>query len=215
MNLGGLDPSRVVLLLVPMILSLTWHEFAHAFMAKRLGDRTAEEQGRLTLNPLAHVDPIGTLLIPAIGALSGIPLIGWARPVPVDTARFRRGVDRRRGYALVSAAGPFSNLLLAVLAAAALAFGGNFVAGSRGLSELCEVLLKMNVGLCIFNLLPIAPLDGSKLLPRSLDGFQRTIAPYSMIILMGILMVPALARTLIWMPVAYVEMAIRLIFGLL
>src|SRR5947208_1658250 len=103
-----------------MIISLSFHEFAHALVAKALGDRTAEREGRLTLNPGAHIDPVGTLLLPFVGALSGIPLLGWARPVPVNPAEFRRGVDRRRGYALVSIAGPVSNLLLAVVGAAVL-----------------------------------------------------------------------------------------------
>src|SRR5687767_13244524 len=111
-------------MLIPMIMSLSFHEFSHARVARWLGDDTAERQGRLTLNPISHIDPFGTLLIPAIGAATGVPLIGWARPVPVNPARFRRGVNMRRGFALVSAAGPLSNLLLAVISAAILAFGG-------------------------------------------------------------------------------------------
>src|SRR4051812_9590379 len=105
-----------------MILSLTVHEWAHAMSARILGDRTAEEEGRLTLNPQAHVDLWGTILIPAFSIImGGLPFLGWAKPVPFRRDRFRRGVNRRLGSAIVAAAGPLSNLALAVLAAAALA----------------------------------------------------------------------------------------------
>lgn len=204
----------MVVRLVPMILSLSFHEFAHAWVARRLGDPTAEEQGRLTLNPLAHVDPVGTLLIPAISSLTGVPLIGWARPVPVDPSRFRRSVDRRRGYALVSAAGPLANLLLAVISAAVLTFGGSMVMGNAGVYRLFSVLLVMNVALCIFNLLPIAPLDGSRLLPPSMDRLQRAIAPYSVFILMGIVMWPTASRWLLGTPVLLVLRALDAVFNL-
>ena len=206
------DPAQVLLMLIPMILSLSFHEFAHAQVARWLGDDTAERQGRLTLNPIAHIDPIGTLLLPAIGALTSIPLIGWAKPVPVNPARFRKNVNMWRGFALVSAAGPLSNLFLAVLAAAALAFGGDTVLGNPGLFRLVWAMFLMNVGLCVFNLLPLPPLDGSRLLPRSTDKFQAMIQPYSMFILMGIMLIAPVREILILTPIRFVIGVLAAIF---
>ena len=197
-----------------MIISLSFHEFCHAFVAKLLGDDTAERAGRLTINPVAHIDPIGTLLIPAIGAFSGVPLIGWAKPVPVDPRRFRSTVDKRRGYLLVSAAGPFSNLFLAFLAAAILAFGGHGVRDNRGIVELLIILLQMNVGLCVLNLLPIPPLDGSKLLPRALDPMMASIQRYGMMILMLVMFIPPLSRAVFGTPVRFIVGLILRAFSL-
>src|SRR5512134_1879423 len=104
--------QRGLLLLPPLLLSLSFHEWAHAWSAHKLGDDTAERMGRLTLNPLAHIDPLGTILLP----LLGVPF-GWAKPVPVNPARFRRGVHMGRGMMITSAAGPLSNLLLATVCA--------------------------------------------------------------------------------------------------
>lgn len=210
----SVNPARIVLMLVPMILSLTFHEFAHARVARWLGDDTAERQGRLTLNPLAHVDLFGTLLIPIVGAMTGVPLIGWAKPVPVNPARFKRGVNPWRGYGLVAAAGPFSNLLLALISAAIIAFGGVAIWTNRGVMELLGAMLFMNVGLFVFNLLPLPPLDGSRLLPRSTEALQAKIQPYSMFILMGILWFGPLKEVLIVTPVRFVLGAIGAIFRL-
>src|SRR5262249_48596551 len=146
--------------------------------------------------------------------MSGVPLIGWAKPTPVDSRRFRPSVNRRTGFALVSAAGPLSNLILAVISAAILAFGGTAVRSNHGVVQLLGTMLQMNVGLCIFHLLPLATLDGSRLTPRSLDSFQQRIAPYSMFILMGILMVRPLAELLIYTPVRFVTGLIVGLFGL-
>ena len=197
-----------------MVLSLTFHEFAHALVARWLGDDTAKRAGRLTLNPMVHIDPVGTLLLPAMGALTGVPLIGWAKPCPVDPSRFRAKVDRRRGFALVAAAGPLSNLLLALISAAVIRFGGDALAEHAGLALLFSAMLRMNVGLFVFNLLPIAPLDGSRLTPRSLDRYQRQIAPYSMFVLMGIVMIEPLRSFLIARPVGFVVRCLATIFGL-
>jgi Zn-dependent protease len=155
-----------ILIFVPLLLSLTVHEFAHAYSAFLLGDDTAARDGRLTLNPIVHMDPIGTLLLP----LLGVPF-GWAKPVPVNPARFRRDVTMRTGMIITAAAGPLSNLLLAILSGVALGLLLRFgvihwsVVGA-GVAPLLMIAIEMNLALCLFNFLPIPPLDGS----RVVDG---------------------------------------------
>jgi Zn-dependent protease len=148
--------------LIPLILSLTVHEFAHAWSAWKLGDDTAARMGRLTLNPLVHIDPIGTLLLP----LLRVPF-GWAKPVPIDPARFNRGVSMSTGVVLTAAAGPLSNALLAVVCAVAYGLLYRYAPGvaepGAGWFELLQNLIEVNVALAIFNLIPIPPLDGSRI----------------------------------------------------
>jgi Zn-dependent protease len=147
--------------LIPLVLSLTVHEFAHAWSAYLLGDDTAARQGRLTLNPIVHMDPLGTFLLP----LLGIPF-GWAKPVPVDPARFTRKVSMGTGMMVTAAAGPFSNAVLAVLCA--VGYGLLYrlapatLGAQPGLASLLLISMQMNIGLAIFNMLPIPPLDGSR-----------------------------------------------------
>jgi Zn-dependent protease len=158
--LGQADLLERVMYVIPLILSLTVHEYFHAWTAWKLGDDTAARMGRLTLNPIPHIDPIGTLLLP----LMKVPF-GWAKPVPVDVRRIRRGISMAKGNILISAAGPLSNLALAVLASIVFAllirFAPDAVADGQGAGELLRILIIVNVGLAIFNLLPIPPLDGS------------------------------------------------------
>jgi Zn-dependent protease len=138
---------------VPLALSLTVHEWAHARAAAGLGDPTAQSQGRLSLDPLVHLDPVGSVLLP----LLGLP-VGWARPVPVNPANFRGGGDGRLGMMWTAAAGPLSNVALALGAALALAAG---LDGQPG--ALCAHLVVLNLSLAFFNLLPLPPLDGSRI----------------------------------------------------
>ena len=144
------------------ILSLSFHEFAHAWSAWWLGDDTASREGRLTLNPVSHIDLLGTIILP----LLGVPF-GWAKPVPVNPARFRRDVNMSSGMAITASAGPLSNVLLATVAAVLLGLGLRFA------PELVErdtpgqffllAMMQMNVGLALFNMLPVPPLDGSRI----------------------------------------------------
>ncbi len=155
------------MLLVPLILSLTVHEYAHGWTARRLGDDTAERAGRLSLNPLVHIDWLGTVLLP----LLGIPF-GWAKPVPVDPTRFRRGVRMGTGMALTASAGPISNVILAILATvgygALVRFSPETLDGTPGIAALLQSVIGINVSLALFNLIPVPPLDGS----RIVDGFM-------------------------------------------
>ena len=178
---------------VVLLFSLSVHESAHAWTASRLGDDTALRLGRVSLNPLVHIDPIGTVLIPLLQMFSpvGIPLMGWAKPTPVDPRNFRRGW-LARGQVLVAGAGPVSNLLLAFVFTAAL-----FVEHRAGVSaslprpvfEMLRTGVLMNVALAVFNLVPLPPLDGSWIaswgLPRSIAAvYDRIVEPYGQWILL-------------------------------
>lgn len=161
------DPKRAVLLFVPLILSLAVHEFAHAWSAYKLGDDTAARAGRLTLNPFAHADLIGTIVFP----LLGVPF-GWAKPVPVDPRRFRRSIRMGTGMAITASAGPIANILLAVIVTTLFALLVRFAPGvlqsDNGIHELLITAIFLNVNLALFNLIPVPPLDGS----RIVDGFM-------------------------------------------
>jgi Zn-dependent protease len=179
---SALQPSSLVIAIfefVLLIFSLSVHECAHAWMASRLGDQTARLQGRVTLNPIYHIDPFGTLLFPAImifgplfsgGAMSGF-LFGWAKPTPVITRNFKRIV---RDDTLTTLAGPVSNLLLAfggflglaaiILLQGQLPAGENIATNVQALALLFELAINVNLALFFFNLLPLPPLDGSRIL---------------------------------------------------
>jgi Zn-dependent protease len=175
-----------------LLASLSIHEAAHAFAADRLGDPTARLLGRLTINPIAHIDPIGTLLLPGIAIATGLPIIGWAKPVPVNLHHLRHP---RRDFMYIAAAGPASNLLQAlVLAGAAwLLFPGG-MAGEPGLAPALLVLgVRINVLLAVFNLIPVPPLDGGNviggLLPeRVADAYDRLVRPWGFLVLYAILL---------------------------
>ncbi len=183
-----------MMILIPLILSLSVHEWAHAWTACMLGDRTAESQGRLTLNPLAHIDPIGTVLLP----LLGVPF-GWAKPVPINPAYFNHSVTMRTGVMLTALAGPVSNLCIAVICAIlqGLLIGTGEVPYGQGpmLATLFGWLISMNIALAVFNMLPIPPLDGSRivdgLLPDRLRSGWDGIARIAPIVLMVVFVVLA------------------------
>lgn len=193
--LADLDFLQIGLLLAVLIASLSFHEAAHAWAADRLGDPTARLLGRLSLNPLVHIDPIGTVLFPLVAIATGVPLIGWAKPVPVD---FRNLRSPRRDFALVAAAGPASNLVLA--AAGALAFAA-IRGGSDDFGQLeytVAFFVLMNVLLAVFNLIPVPPLDGGNILlgvlPSSMVGVVERIRPYGILVLYGLMFSGLLSR---------------------
>jgi Zn-dependent protease len=146
------DPMAFVLMAIPLLYSIIFHELAHGWVAYRMGDPTAKMMGRLSLNPLKHLDPIGTLMLFFVG-------FGWAKPVPVNFLNLR---PRRAGLILVSAAGIVTNMLLALIAY--LWLGRISVYSNHMLAEILNNLMWINAGLAVFNLVPIPPLDGSKIL---------------------------------------------------
>jgi Zn-dependent protease len=180
-----------VLVFIPVVLSLGAHEWAHARAALALGDDTAARLGRLTLNPLAHLDPLGTLL-----PLLGFPL-GWAKPVPIDPNRFRTDVSLGFGLVVTAAAGPLANFVLAALCLAATAATARLAPSAVGQSSTLALLLAqglfVNLTLGVFNLLPIPPLDGSRivdgLLPFEWRGPWHAFSRYGSVILLLLLFV--------------------------
>lgn len=160
-SLAGLDFTYLLIAFVVLISSLTFHEAAHAWTANQLGDPTARLLGRLSLNPAVHIDVVGTILFPLIALMTGVPLIGWAKPVPVDMRNLRAP---RRDFAVVALAGPISNLLLATVGAVLL---NVLLAGSAQPGVMAEGLAQfvlINILLAVFNMIPIPPLDGGNVL---------------------------------------------------
>lgn len=156
-----------IFIIIALVMSATFHEYMHGFAANELGDPTAKNAGRLSLNPLKHLDPVGSILIPFILIISHSPfLFGWAKPVPYNPNNLR---DKKWGDAIVSVAGPLGNLILAILFAIVL----RFISPLQPLYELIGQVILINLVLMVFNLIPIPPLDGSKILAVFLPQKQR------------------------------------------
>ena len=177
--------------LVAMVLSIAVHEFMHAFAASRLGDPTPESEDRLTLNPISHADPIGTIALPLIAAFSAMPLFGWGRPVPTQPSYYTRKISMRSGLAIVALAGPLGNLLLGLLVIVLVFLLSTLGVLTEELAMPLRVFLHLNLVLMVFNLLPIHPLDGGKivasLLPARLDYIDDALQQYGMYVLIALL----------------------------
>jgi Zn-dependent protease len=203
----NIDPIAAATGFGIVLISLTIHEAAHAWAANRLGDSTARLLGRLSLNPIVHIDPIGTLLLPILAAISGLPIIGWAKPVPVNVRNLR---SPRRDFMLVAAAGPISNLLQAVVAALLFRLAVGVVdAPNVYASPLVTVpfeAVKINLLLAFFNLIPVPPLDGGNvalgLLPPALAAQFGQVRQFGFIILY-VLMYTGIASSLIIPPTLF------------
>ncbi len=191
-----------LLLLIPLLVfSVVVHEVAHGWVALKQGDDTALRLGRLTLNPFPHLDPVGSVILPALLAFSGAPVLGWAKPVPVDPSKYRHF---RRGDILVSLAGVAANLLLVLLFALVLVVvvrvGGGMPAQGSAAGMLVLMMMagiQVNLALIVFNLIPIPPLDGShvvaQLLPPRLAARYVEVGRYGMVILFGLLFLGGLS----------------------
>jgi Zn-dependent protease len=210
--------QQIAIWAIPVLFAITVHEAAHGYVAQRYGDDTAARAGRLSLNPIRHVDPVGTLLVPALLLLFKAPfLFGWARPVPVD---FRKLRSPLRDMAIVAAAGPASNLVMAFgwagLVWAYFASGAP-AGGWTLLRDMGVAGVAINVVLMVLNLIPLPPLDGGRiavgLLPRSLGLPLSRVEPWGMVILIGLLVTGVLGPILA-LPFSIVESLIYRAIGL-
>jgi Zn-dependent protease len=215
LNITFYDVSVWVL---PLVIAITFHEAAHAFVARQLGDNTAWELGRVTFNPLKHIDPFGTLILPAILLLARSPfLFGYAKPVPVN---FRALRNPRMGMVLVALAGPATNIVLALVAAAAFhALPLVPASAAQWIADNLKNALVINVVLAVFNMLPIPPLDGGRvavgLLPRWLAAPLSRLEPYGMLILIGFLIVLPLAGSQFGLNLDVISVILRTCTGYL
>jgi Zn-dependent protease len=183
---------------VPVLAAVILHEVAHGWVANRLGDPTAARAGRLTLNPIPHVDPVGTVVLPLLLVAAGSPFVfGWARPVPVSFANLR---NPKRDMVKVALAGPATNVVLAVASALVFRAAGGWHAHVGGLAEMALASVQINVVLAVLNMVPILPLDGGRvlagILPRAQALKFARLEPYGMIILMALLFTGTLGQIL-------------------
>ena len=179
--------QAVVAYSIIVLLAFPLHEFAHAWMATRLGEQTAYLQGRLTLDPRAHIDPIGALIL-------AVSFFGWARPVPFVPSNLRKAPSIKIGIILVALAGPLMNLLIATVAALPIRLGGlDFASDNQSLADILLLIIQINLFLAVFNMIPLVPLDGSKvlwgLMPYSWSRTYEQIQQYSLYILI-LLIIP-------------------------
>jgi Zn-dependent protease len=192
----GLSLETIVLWAVPVIFAITLHEAAHGYVARRFGDHTAEMLGRITLNPLRHIDPVGTVLVPAMLYLTAGPqfVFGWAKPVPVNFGNLRHP---KRDMLWVAAAGPLANFAMAFLWTIVLRLAlGEVSAASQGLALMARIGISVNLVLMALNLLPIPPLDGGRiavsLLPGRLSAAFARVEPFGFLVIVVLMFTPLL-----------------------
>ena len=185
---------------LPVIFAITLHEVAHGWVANKLGDGTAKMLGRLTVNPLKHIDPIGTIVVPLVMIMFSGFAFGWAKPVPVNTRNLK---NPRKDMALVAVAGPIANVLMALFWVLFLKLVSLVVTDiniAKGLMDMANAGIIINLVLFVFNLFPIPPLDGSKVLagfvPPSISDILDKIEPYGFFIVMGLLYFGVLNKVL-------------------
>jgi len=193
--------SIMIIPIIAFIIVIVIHEFAHGYVAYLLGDPTAKDAGRLTLNPLAHADPVGTILLPALLLLARSPVVfGWAKPVPINPYNFK---NRKKGILITSLAGPMANFVLAAFAAFILKSG--FFPVDNYFGRLLVYIVLISILLGLFNLLPIPPLDGSgvlfSILPNEVIKKLYWLRKYGFVILIGVLYLGLLNRVIV--PLAY------------
>jgi Zn-dependent protease len=190
--------ANAIQMLIALILSVAVHEFGHAWAANKLGDSMPRLQGRLTLNPARHIDVVGTIIIPLVGALNpgGLPMLGWGKPVMTNPSSYSRSMSRLTGSMLVSIAGPAMNLVLALVASLLVVVGVRAGFFPPVAQKLLTMIIAMNLGLMFLNLLPIPPLDGGAVLawvlPRSMQNVIDFLNRWGFIILIALVMSPAL-----------------------
>lgn len=207
-----------ILQLPVLFFSIIFHEFAHGFAAWRRGDDTAYLSGRLSFNPLPHIDPVGTVVLPALCLLAGFPALGWAKPVPVNPYRLR---EPRRDMAFVALSGPLSNLLLVALALLALKLVATGLLGAA-LTEPMAIIfgfaIQINLLLAVFNLFPVFPLDGSQvalglLRGRALELYEKHL-PYGFYIILG-LVATGLLQKILAPILALARLTVALVYAML
>ena len=207
---------NAIIFLIALILSIAVHEFGHAFVADRLGDRLPRSQGRVTLNPLEHIDIIGTIVMPLMIAFTGAALLGWGKPVQTNPAAYTRRLRMKTGHLLVAAAGPFMNLVLALVVTLALFIYTHVATVSPHIDFVIRTLIELNITLMFFNLLPLPPLDGGTvlrgLLPDRYEHYMDPLDTYGGFILLALVFTRAINHIL--GPVMYVTLQWYHLWGL-